>query len=239
MTPEQVAYALPIAITAIGFCFTTLVTGGTAFFVWYKERQAGRDKEVVISSAYTREQKRSNQIFDEASEKTALSQVLSSFSDLVKHSIEASNGQVGKLTTITIDGFSNVIRVVGENNAVAVTGLFDGLKEIAIKQAQQAAAMNQLNYYMQEQAIRNGGDVNTLKAALLRSEAVKRSEDIREAVDVNIKAEKDAAHLVESDSAHPADTPKAQPAPPEIAGMPPNVVAVLRAEPGLEEGGEK
>lgn len=173
MTPEQVAYALPIAITAIGFCFTTLVTGGTAFFVWYKERQAGRDKEVVISSAYTREQKRSNQIFDEASEKTAQQQLILSFSDLVKQSIAAGNGQVSKLIELVSD------------NAASVASRLERIE----------ASQNQIVIFLRGPGQSRG----EIDAALIVKDAIKRSEAIVDAADMTIQAERDAKSEVKSD----------------------------------------
>lgn len=165
MTPEQIAYALPIAISAIAFCFTTLITGATAFWIWYKERQASREKERGIEGAYTREQKRSMAAFDEASEKTAQQQLILSFGDLVKQSIAAGNGQVSKLIELVSD------------NAASVSGRLERIE----------ASQNQIVIFLRGP----GQSRAEIGAALIVSDAVKRSAAIVEAADVSIQAEKD------------------------------------------------
>lgn len=123
----------------------TFVSGpiflGAVAAVWYyfsKVREPARIKEQQAVSSATRERVRSLQVFDEQTEKSALAQVLESFSDLVKHSIESNNGHMSKLTEAVLEGN----------------------KEMTLRFAELAAVQNQIVAYLIGQSGRIGPGVD-------------------------------------------------------------------------------
>lgn len=149
----------------ITFLSGPIFLGATAA-VWYyftRVREPARIKEQQAISTATRERIRSLQVFDEQSEKSALAQVLESFSDLVKHSIESNNGHMSKLTEAVLEGN----------------------KEMTRRFAELAAAQNQIVAYLVGQSGRLPTDAN-LEAAQIKTPSVQRVEQIAAAVEASI-----------------------------------------------------
>lgn len=186
MDTTTLTTALPLIISACTLGLTTITGAIGAAWLYYRDRQTGRDKEGVISSAYTREQKRSKQVYDEASETSAQQQLILSFDDLIKQSIGAGNGQIAKL----------------------IEAEADNTKGIMFRLERIEASQNQIVIFLRERAgLSLVGGADIIDAATIRSDAVKRTAAIVEAVDANIQ--KVATDAIATD----------------------NVIAIVKAEP--------
>lgn len=197
-----------------------------AAWLFWKERQTNRDKETGASNAYTREQKRSLAAFDEASEKTALSQVLQSFSELVKHTIDSNNGHLSKLTEDVIKGFKD-----------ADTSTTGGTKDVMARLERIEASQNQIVIFLRDRAGQSlaGGSEGQIGAATIRSDAQQRAAGIVNQADVSMQADKDASHAMPpAEPAQPQSTPVAP-----RAEKGPKVIAIVEALPPGDKQGEQ
>jgi len=140
MTPEQIAAALPIILSAITPCMA-LITGAVAaiWLYWSKVYQPSQDKRKEISSTFNREQAHSSQVAYQVGESKRDAAFFETYGNMANHLITSNNGHMTGLTTAVIDGNKDII-----------LALLDGFKEISIRQAQHSAAINQMNYFLQE-----------------------------------------------------------------------------------------
>lgn len=187
MTPDQITNTLPVILSVITSCLTLMAGGvGAIWLYWKNVYQPNQEKRIDISSTFNREQAHSSQVAYQVGESKRDAAFFETYGNMANHLITSNNGHMTALTSAVIDGNKDVIMA-----------LLDGFKDISIKQEQHSAAINQLNYFLQERTGQplKGGDVGILEAAKLKTDAVKRSDDIVIAVEQHIK---DAAIANES-----------------------------------------
>lgn len=203
---------------------TIIIAATGPAWLYYKERKAVVDKARTISNASSDERQQSNQVFNQVGESKTQATLLETYANMSNHLITSNNGHMTALTSSVVEGFKESIKAIVDGNGEITLVILDRFKEVSIEQTKQAAAINQLNYFLQERAGQPiaGADSNPLKAAELRTEAVQRSENIREAVDADIQAKRD-------DAAHPHESPTVAEPPTVAAGQ--QVIAIVKAEP--------
>lgn len=179
MTPETITNALPLVLSVITSCLTLIAGGvGAIWLYWKNVYQPNQEKRQDVSSTFNREQAHSSQVAYQVGESKRDAAFFETYGNMANHLITSNNGHMTGLTSAVIDGNKDII-----------LALLEGFKDISIKQEQHSAAINQLNYFLQErtgQPLR-GSDIGILEAAKLKTDAVKRSDDIVLAVEQHIK----------------------------------------------------
>lgn len=179
MTPETITNALPLVLSVITSCLTLIAGGVAAIWLYWKNvYQPNQEKRQDVSSTFNREQAHSSQVAYQVGESKRDAAFFETYGNMANHLITSNNGHMTGLTSAVIDGNKDII-----------LALLEGFKDISIKQEQHSAAINQLNYFLQErtgQPLR-GSDIGILEAAKLKTDAVKRSDDIVLAVEQHIK----------------------------------------------------
>lgn len=209
---ETITNALPLIISSLTLCLGTLATGvGAVWLYWKNVYQPNQEKRIDVSSTFNREQAHSSQVAYQVGESKRDAAFFETYGNMANHLITSNNGHMTGLTTAVIDGNKDVI-----------LALLEGFKDISIRQAQHSAAINQLNYFLQERTGQplKGGDVGILEAAKLKTDAVKRSDDIVIAVEQHIK---DAAIANDTQTTAHESPPAIEP------GQ--QVIAIVKAEP--------
>lgn len=179
MTPETITNALPLVLSVITSCLTLMAGGvGAIWLYWKNVYQPNQEKRQDVSSTFNREQAHSSQVAYQVGESKRDAAFFETYGNMANHLITSNNGHMTGLTSAVIDGNKDII-----------LALLEGFKDISIKQEQHSAAINQLNYFLQERTGQSlkGGDIGILEAAKLKTDAVKRSDDIVLAVEQHIK----------------------------------------------------
>lgn len=166
MDPETLKTYGPLVLSIFSACTGPLTIGAiAAVWAWYTRVYApAQQKERSISSAYSREQRRSLQAFDEASEKSSLVQILENEKLLIMHLIEAGNGHLRTLTEAVLKG--NIDQALQAKEIIAA------LNEAIIRSIREQAGLPALK------GIGDYSDPKEVRAASVTSAEVQRTDEI-------------------------------------------------------------